>query len=124
AARALSALRGPVDPNDHPLQGRRARRSRDRRSAEARFGASARAGRLRELAALGSFLFGVRDGRDRPSRRLTQGGYASCESRKLRKAACFASSASISRTPAPAQSSSQVSLRSSSIWCRPRSLIG
>ena len=26
-------------------------------------------------------------------------------------------------TPAPAQSSSQVSLRSSSIWCRPRSLM-
>src|SRR6185503_4471081 len=41
--------------------------------------------------------------------------YDSCASRKLRNAACLASRASISATPAPAQSSTHVSLRSSSI---------
>src|SRR5919197_1237324 len=60
----------------------------------------------------------------RESKRFPRGmRYDSCDSRKRRNSACLASSASISATPAPAQSSSQVSLRSSSIRCRPRSLM-
>ena len=62
AAGALSALRGAVDPDDDPLQERRACRGGCRRPAEACPGKGSWAGRRRRLTALGFFLFGVRDG--------------------------------------------------------------